>query len=133
MDEIGISLSRQDLLSATEVAAALRVERSTASMYMRRGVVPARKLGRQWYSPRPLLDNFLFDLFEPRSDRTLRFSPDELLTASAVAALLRVRTPTAMSYMRRGLIPAQKIGRLWYSPRAMLDEYLADLFDLTRR
>jgi hypothetical protein len=27
------------------------------------------------------------------------------------------------------VIPARKIGRLWYSPRSLLDEYLTSLFE----
>lgn len=129
---IQFNLTREELLSAADVANILRVERTTATIYMRQGVVPARKLGRLWYSPRPLLDQFLVDLFEPKRGG-LRFARDELLTASAVASLLHVTRPTAMTYMRRRTIPAEKIGRLWYSPRAMLDEYLANLFNLNPR
>ncbi len=53
------SLSREDLLTATEVAEVLRLKRSTALDYMRRGVVPAFKLGRQWYSLRSRLEAHL--------------------------------------------------------------------------
>jgi excisionase family DNA binding protein len=58
----------------------------------------------------------------------LRFTRDDLLTPDDVAAILRVRRLTALDYMRRGMIPACKIGKLWYSPRPLLDEYLASLF-----
>lgn len=126
------NLTREELLSAADVADVLRVERTTATIYMRRGIVPACKLGRLWYAPQPLLDGFLVELFEPTCG-DLHFARDELLTASAVAALLHVGRPTAMTYMRRRTIPAEKIGRLWYSPRAMLNEYLADLFGLNPR
>ncbi|MBS1895669.1 MAG: helix-turn-helix domain-containing protein [Actinobacteria bacterium] len=64
-----LHFSREDLLTPTEVAAILRVRRTTALDYMRRGVVPARKIGRQWYSPRPLLDEYLDRLFESTSGR----------------------------------------------------------------
>ena len=59
----------------------------------------------------------------------LRFTRDELLTPDDVAEILRVRRTTALDYMRRGVIPARKTGRLWYSPRSLLDEYLTSLFD----
>jgi hypothetical protein len=67
------------------------------------------------------------------ADRTLRFSRDELLTPSELAIALRVERSTAISYMRRGLVPACKIGRQWYSPKPLLDEYLADQFGLAER
>ena len=58
------SFSRDDLLTATEVAEVLRVKRTTALDYMRRGVVPACKIGRRWYAAKPLLDQHLDDLFD---------------------------------------------------------------------
>lgn len=54
---------------------------------------------------------------------------DELLTASDVAEILRVRRSTALDYMRRGVVPACKIGRRWYSLRGRLGEHLSCLFD----
>lgn len=59
----------------------------------------------------------------------LRFTRDDLLNPDEVAEILRVRRTTAAEYMRRGVIPARKIGRLWYSPRSLLDEYLTSLFE----
>ncbi len=61
-------------------------------------------------------------------DGPLRFTRDELLTPDEVAEILRVRRTTTLEYMRRGVIPARKIGKLWYSPRSLLDEYLTSLF-----
>lgn len=58
----------------------------------------------------------------------LRFTRDDLLTPDDVAEILRVRRTTALEYMRRGVIPACKIGKRWYSPRPLLDEYLSSLF-----
>ena len=63
------SFSREDLLTATEVAEVLRVKRTTALEYMRRGVVPACKIGRRWYAAKPLLDRHLDHLFDPSSRR----------------------------------------------------------------
>jgi excisionase family DNA binding protein len=59
----------------------------------------------------------------------LNFSREELLTASEVADVLRVKRATALDYMRRGVIPACKIGRLWYSSKPVLDSHLGHLFD----
>lgn len=61
------AFSRDDLLTATEVAEVLRVKRTTALEYMRRGVVPACKIGRRWYSVRSRLDAHLEELFSPNS------------------------------------------------------------------
>jgi excisionase family DNA binding protein len=54
-----VAFSREDLLTAEEVAEILRLKRATALDYMRRGVIPAFKLGRRWYSLRPRLDAYL--------------------------------------------------------------------------
>ena len=62
-------------------------------------------------------------------ENQLRFTRDELLTPDDVAEILRVQRTTALEYMRRGVIPARKIGRLWCSPRSLLDEYLTSLFE----
>jgi hypothetical protein len=62
--EAHLHFSREDLLTATDVARILRVQRTTALSYMRRGVVPACKIGRRWYSPKPLLDSHLDHLFD---------------------------------------------------------------------
>jgi excisionase family DNA binding protein len=55
----GPAFSREELLTVDEVAAVLRVTKATATDYMRRGVIPAFKLGRSWYALRPRLDAYL--------------------------------------------------------------------------
>jgi excisionase family DNA binding protein len=59
------TFSREDLLTADEVAEVLRLKRTTALDYMRRGVIPAFKLGRRWYSLRPRLDAYLSSASQP--------------------------------------------------------------------
>jgi excisionase family DNA binding protein len=59
------TFSREDLLTADEVAEVLRLKRATALDYMRRGVIPAFKLGRRWYSLRPRLDAYLASASRP--------------------------------------------------------------------
>jgi excisionase family DNA binding protein len=60
-------------------------------------------------------------------DADLHFSREDLLTPSDVAEVLRVKRKTALDYMRRGVIPACKIGRRWYAVRSRLDAHLGDL------
>lgn len=52
----GPAFSREELMTVEEVADVLRVKKATALDYMRRGVIPAFKLGRYWYSLRPRLN-----------------------------------------------------------------------------
>lgn len=54
------------------------------------------------------------------------FSRDELLTVDEVAEVLRVKKATATDYMRRGVIPAFKLGRSWYSLRHQLSAHLEE-------
>jgi excisionase family DNA binding protein len=63
------TFSREDLLTADEVAEVLRLKRTTALDYMRRGVIPAFKLGRRWYALRPRLDAYLSSASEPSGRR----------------------------------------------------------------
>ena len=67
------------------------------------------------------------------TDAQLHFSRDDLLTATDVARILRVQRTTALAYMRRGIVPACKIGRRWYSPKPLLDSHLDHLFTADRR
>jgi excisionase family DNA binding protein len=57
------------------------------------------------------------------------FSREEILTATEVAEVLRVQPATALDYMRRGVIPAAKIGRRWYAHRSQLERHLAGLLE----
>lgn len=66
IEEAPPSFSREDLMTATEVAQVLRVQRTTALDYMRRGVIPACKIGRRWYSVRSCLDAYLADVVGAR-------------------------------------------------------------------
>ena len=60
-------VTRNDLLTPADVAAILQVQRSTALDYLRRGVIPGRKIGRNWFVLRSQLDAYLVDLFEMES------------------------------------------------------------------
>jgi excisionase family DNA binding protein len=62
-------------------------------------------------------------------DHQASFTRDDMLTPSDVAAVLRVPRSTALDYMRRGVLPAFKIGRRWYALRSRLDEHIGYLFD----
>ena len=61
------SVTRSDLLTPADVAAVLQVRRSTALDYLRRGVIPGRKIGRNWFVLRSQLDAHLADLFDMES------------------------------------------------------------------
>jgi excisionase family DNA binding protein len=65
-------------------------------------------------------------LDRPVPERHPAFSREELLTVDEIAAVLRVKKPTALDYMRRGVIPAFKLGRSWYSLRPRLSAHLEE-------
>jgi excisionase family DNA binding protein len=43
-----MSITRQDVLTVSDVAALLELKPYTVKEYARRGLLPGRKLGRQW-------------------------------------------------------------------------------------
>jgi excisionase family DNA binding protein len=65
------------------------------------------------------------DTSAPPETDELILTRRELMTPDEVAALLRVRRTTALDYMRRGLVPAFKLGRRWYCRRSRLAAHLA--------
>lgn len=67
---------------------------------------------------------------EAQVDQAPSFTREDLLTANDVADILQVKRSTALDYMRRGVVPARKIGRRWYALRSRLDAHIGDLFDL---
>jgi excisionase family DNA binding protein len=56
------------MLTATEVAALLRVPKSTVEDWARRGVIPSRKVGRRRLYLRPSIECLLLDE-RPESDK----------------------------------------------------------------
>ncbi len=66
---------------------------------------------------------------EPQPDRASSFTRADLLTANDIAEILQIKRTTALDYMRRGVIPACKIGRRWYALRSRLDAHIGDLFN----
>ena len=66
---------------------------------------------------------------EAQVDRPPSFTREDLLTADNVADILQIKRSTALDYMRRGVIPARKVGRRWYALRSRLDAHIGDLFD----
>jgi excisionase family DNA binding protein len=51
-----MSITREDVLTATDVAALLDLKPYTVKEYARRGILPGRKLGRTWRFLRPELE-----------------------------------------------------------------------------
>ncbi|OAI39293.1 hypothetical protein AYO39_00415 [Actinobacteria bacterium SCGC AG-212-D09] len=52
-------LTREDVMTAREVAELLRMPRSTVYQLARQGVLPASRLGRTWRFLRPQLEELL--------------------------------------------------------------------------
>ena len=83
-------------------------------------------------APRPAMSNratraiHQIRAVEPAADRV--FTRQDLLTANDIAEILQIKRSTALDYMRRGVIPACKIGRRWYALRSQIDDYIGELF-----
>ena len=52
--------------------------------------------------------------------------PNEVMTIAEAASFLRVSKNTVYEYVRRGIIPARKIGRVWRLRRAVLEDWLSE-------
>lgn len=53
---LGMSMTRADVLTVSDVAALLDLKPYTVKEYARRGILPGRKLGRTWRFLRPELE-----------------------------------------------------------------------------
>ena len=51
---------------------------------------------------------------------------NEVMKVEEAASFLRVSKNTVYEYIRRGIIPARKIGRIWRLSRVALEEWLSD-------
>lgn len=60
-------ITREDVLTVTDVAALLDLKRYTVKEYARRGILPGRKLGRTWRFLRPELEDAIRGLPNPRN------------------------------------------------------------------
>jgi excisionase family DNA binding protein len=58
-ETLGAALTRDEVMTAREVADLLRMPTSTVYELARRGVLPARRLGRTWRFLRPKLEELL--------------------------------------------------------------------------
>jgi excisionase family DNA binding protein len=57
-----MSITREDVLTVADVAALLDIKPYTVKEYARRGILPGRKLGRNWRFLRPELEEAITQL-----------------------------------------------------------------------
>jgi excisionase family DNA binding protein len=62
-----MSITRHDVLTVSDVAALLDLKPYTVKEYARRGLLPGRKLGRNWRFLRPELEEAIKQLPRPSS------------------------------------------------------------------
>jgi len=60
-----MSITREDVLTVDDVARLLELKPYTVKEYARRGILPGRKLGRNWRFLRPELELAIKDLPQP--------------------------------------------------------------------
>jgi hypothetical protein len=60
-----MSITREDVLTVADVAALLDLKPYTVKEYARRGILPRRKLGRNWRFLRPELELAIKGLPQP--------------------------------------------------------------------
>jgi excisionase family DNA binding protein len=62
-----MSITREDVLTVADVATLLDLKPYTVKEYARRGILPGRKLGRNWRFLRPELEDAIQRLPKPSS------------------------------------------------------------------
>jgi excisionase family DNA binding protein len=67
---LGMRITREDVLTVSDVAALLDLKPYTVKEYARRGILPGRKLGRTWRFLRPELEEAIRQL--PRAEEEAR-------------------------------------------------------------
>jgi excisionase family DNA binding protein len=70
---VGMSITREDVLTVSDVATLLDLKPYTVKEYARRGILPGRKLGRTWRFLRPELEEAIRQL--PRAEEEARERP----------------------------------------------------------
>jgi excisionase family DNA binding protein len=75
-----MSITREDVLTVSDVASLLDLKPCTVKEYARRGILPGRKLGRTWRFLRPELEEAIRHL--PRAQDEARERPRRELRSS---------------------------------------------------
>lgn len=75
-----MSITREDVLTVSDVAALLDLKPYTVKEYARRGILPGRKLGRTWRFLRPELEEAIAHL--PTSKEQAQERPRSVLRSS---------------------------------------------------
>jgi excisionase family DNA binding protein len=70
-----MSITREDVLTVSDVAALLDLKPYTVKEYARRGILPGRKLGRTWRFLRPELEEAIRHLPRTQEQGSRRQSP----------------------------------------------------------
>ncbi len=71
-----MSITRDDVLTVSDVAALLDLKPYTVKEYARRGILPGRKLGRTWRFLRPELEEGIRHLPRAHEEARERHRPE---------------------------------------------------------
>lgn len=111
------------LLTISEAANLTPYSAEYLSLLVRRGKLPAERVGRNWYITEDALRWYL-----RRQGKIVRVvrakEKPELLTLAEAALNTRYSAEYLNLLVRRGHLPAKKIGRNWYTTEAAIRWYL---------
>ena len=128
-----------DLLSPKDVAEVIGdVTPDTARLWMMNGKLPgAQPLGSTYVIERPALDEALEHGLERKSRARLTNGWPWLTSRETHDMLekagLGVSHVTVLDWLRKGVLPGQKVGKAWAVPRERLERMIAEGFEVPAR
>lgn len=98
------------IMTRTEVASWLALSLPTLMTLVRKGEIPASRIGGEWRFWRPTLRSHLFPRDAPPEPQ--RHEP-EIITIAELAHTLQLTGETVRARIEDGSIPATRIGNRW--------------------
>jgi hypothetical protein len=116
--------SAENLISLNSAAELTPYSADYLNLLVRREKLPAQKIGRNWYTSQEAIRWYL-----RRQGKIVRVvktkTPPTLIPLVEAAQLTPYSTDYLNLLVRRGKLPAKKIGRNWYTSQAAIGWYLA--------
>ena len=101
--------SIQRLYSFTDAARILNSSRNTIYALVHKGILPCIDIGKQKKIKKEDLDNYI----KSRHTKEIKEKENKYWTTKEVSKCLNVTRQTVLIYIKKGYLPAKKIGKSW--------------------